>query len=114
LGFELFKVTLNPPGPAFPVRYIPNVIGLPPTTVVGAVTIFDMDAGSKVTVCFKVTGPLVAVIVTGVAADTPTEDTGKANALAPAGTSAVAGTVKAELLLLMFTVEPPGPAPPFR
>ena len=70
--------------------------------------------GVKVSVWVRVTVPLVAVNLTEVFAETLDDVIGNANAVCPAGTRTLFGTLTSGLLLLTFTVAPLGPAGPFK
>jgi hypothetical protein len=116
IAFALFEVSVTtvPFWPACPTRFTVPCGLAPPITAVGETEIELNVAGVRVTVACKVTGPFVAVNITGVFAETPTELIGKANAVAPAGTVTIEGRLTSLLLLLMSTLEPPGLAAPLR
>jgi hypothetical protein len=115
-GSLLVKLTMTPPAGAGPFRFtLFNVVGTPPTTVVGDNATESNATGLSVRMAVLVTLLNVAEIVTMTVAETDeVVIVNAADAVAPAGTVTEAGTPTPGLLLVKLTLIPPAGAGPVR
>ena len=109
----LVKVTTAPPAGAAPVRITVPVEDAPPYGLVGLSETEEGTAGRTVNVAVFVAPFRTPEIVTDVLADTGVVVMEKVAVVAPAATVTLAGTVAADVLLLLkvTTVPPVGAAP---
>jgi len=104
------RLTVVPPCGALPFNVTVPVEGEPPSTVVGESVMALRVGGLIVSVAALLPVPAVAVIVTGVEAETGVVATVNVAVDDPAGTVTDCGTVALGLLELRATVRPPVPA----